>query len=214
MVHELLWFLRGDTNVRYLRENGITIWDEWARADGEVGPCYGKQWRKWFTGEDEDEYFHRDQIAEVIHEIKANPTSRRLIVSAWNVRDVPEMALPPCHVLFQFSVRNGRLSCHLYQRSADLFLGVPFNIASYALLTHMVAHVCNLKVGEFIHSFGDLHIYQNHLTQVEEQLMRAYRSLPRLKLDPSITDIDNFRYEHVELLDYDPHPAIKGIVAV
>lgn len=210
IVHELLWFLRGDSNVRYLREHGVTIWDEWARPDGELGPVYGVQWRSWPLPSGG----HVDQLAAVIDEIRQNPDSRRLLVSAWNVAALPEMALQPCHVLFQFYVEGGRLSCQLYQRSADVFLGVPFNIASYALLTHMVAQVCGLAVGEFVHTFGDVHLYQNHVAQADLQLAREPRALPRLRLDPSVTSIDAFRYEHVVVEGYDPHPAIKAPVAV
>jgi len=210
IVHELLWFLAGDTNVRYLQEQGVRIWDEWADERGDLGPVYGQQWRSWPAADGEAV----DQIAEVIAEIRKNPNSRRLIVSAWNPAAVKQMALPPCHCLFQFYVADGRLSCQLYQRSADIFLGVPFNIASYALLTHMVAQVTNLKLGEFIHTFGDAHLYLNHLEQAELQLARAPRPLPRLKLNPAIKDILGFRYEDVVFEDYDPHPAIKAKVAV
>jgi thymidylate synthase len=210
IVHELLWFLRGDTNVRSLNEAGVTIWDEWADADGELGPVYGRQWRAW-TGADGR---HIDQLSEVVERIKRDPDSRRLIVSAWNVADLPAMALAPCHTMFQFYVANGRLSCQLYQRSADLFLGVPFNIASYALLTHMVAQVCGLEVGDFVHSFGDVHIYSNHREQVETQLARAPLPLPTLWLDPAIDDLFAFRYEHIRFEDYQCHPAIKAPVAV
>lgn len=209
VVYELLWFLRGDTNVRWLNENGVTIWDEWADKDGELGPVYGYQWRSWNAS-----WFDIDQIQCAINQIKETPNDRGIIVSAWNVVDLSEMALRPCHVMFQFYVRNGKLSCQLYQRSADAFLGVPFNIASYALLTHMVAHVCNLGVGEFIHTFGDLHIYKNHLDQVKMQLEREPRPLPEVELDPDITDIDMFRFEDIWLHGYNPHPAIKGQVAV
>lgn len=210
IVHELLWFLRGDTNVRYLRENGVTIWDEWAGADGELGPIYGYQWRSWPAPQGR----HIDQIADVLKMIRETPDSRRLIVSAWNVADVPRMALPPCHALFQFYVADGRLSCQLYQRSADVFLGVPFNIASYALLTLMIAQVAGLAPGEFIHTFGDAHLYRNHLEQARMQLARAPRALPRMELDSSIRDLFAFRFENFALRDYDPHPAIKAAVAV
>ena len=211
IIHELLWFIQGDTNVRYLQEKGVTIWDEWAGPEGDLGPVYGKQWRRW-TGPDGQVH---DQLQDVIHQIKHNPTSRRLIVSAWNVADIPQMALAPCHALFQFYVRvDGSLSCQLYQRSADLFLGVPFNIASYALLLAMVAQVCGLQPGEFVHTFGDLHLYTNHMDQVHKQLGRDFRLLPRLWLDPTIKDIDAFREEHIRIDDYDPHPGIKAPIAV
>jgi thymidylate synthase len=210
IVHELLWFLQGDTNVRYLRENKVGIWDEWADAEGELGPVYGKQWRRW-SGPEGTEI---DQMRWVVEEIRRNPDSRRLIVSAWNVADLPKMALMPCHALFQFYVADGRLSCQLYQRSADIFLGVPFNIASYALLTHMVAQVTGLGVGDFVHTFGDLHLYSNHLEQAREQLARTPLPPPRLELDPSVTDLFDFRFEHVNIRDYQPHAAIKAPVAV
>jgi thymidylate synthase len=210
IVHELVWFLRGETNVRYLKENGVSIWDEWADADGELGPVYGRQWRSWACPDGRVV----DQIAWVVDEIKRNPDSRRLIVSAWNVADLPRMALMPCHALFQFYVANGRLSCQLYQRSADIFLGVPFNIASYALLTHMVAQVCDLGVGDFVHTFGDLHLYSNHLEQAQEQLARAPFPPPRLELDPSVRDLFDFRFEHINIRDYQAHAAIKAPVAV
>ena len=210
IVHELLWFLQGDTNVRYLQENKVGIWDEWADADGELGPVYGKQWRRW-SAPDGGEI---DQMKWVVEEIKRNPDSRRLIVSAWNVADLPRMALMPCHALFQFYVADGRLSCQLYQRSADIFLGVPFNIASYALLTHMVAQVTNLGVGDFVHTFGDLHLYSNHLEQAREQLARAPLPPPRLELDPSVTDLFDFRFEHIHIRDYQSHAAIRAPVAV
>jgi thymidylate synthase len=209
VVHELLWFLRGETNVRYLRENGVTIWDEWADANGELGPVYGHQWRRW-PGPDGP----IDQVANLVSEIRKSPDSRRLIVSAWNVADLPRMALQPCHALFQFYVAEGRLSCQLYQRSADVLLGVPFNLASYALLTHMIAQVTHLEVGEFVHTFGDVHLYSNHLEQADLQLAREPRPLPRLVLDPSIREVDAFRAEHVAFEGYDPHPAIKAPVAV
>lgn len=215
IVHELLWFLRGETNIEYLRENGVTIWDEWADEDGDLGPIYGKQWRSWrVAGEDEHGERCVDQLAEVIDEIRGDPDSRRLVVSAWNVADLPDMALPPCHLLFQFYVANGRLSCQLYQRSADVFLGVPFNIASYALLTMMVAQVTGLEPGEFVHTLGDAHLYDNHVEQALEQLAREPRPLPRMRIDPSVTSIDDFRYEHFTLEGYDPHPGIKAPVAV
>lgn len=215
ILHELLWFLRGDTNISYLQENGVSIWDEWADEDGDLGPVYGKQWRSWtVAGEDLHGPRTIDQIAEVIDEIKGEPDSRRLIVSAWNVADLPDMALPPCHLLFQFYVANGKLSCQLYQRSADIFLGVPFNIASYALLTMMVAQVTGLEPGDFIHTLGDAHLYDNHLAQAQTQLAREPRPLPQMRIDPSVQSIDDFRYEHFTLEGYDPHPAIKAPVAV
>jgi len=207
---ELLWFLRGETNVRWLQERGVKIWDEWADADGELGPVYGKQWRRW-SGPDGTEI---DQLSNLLEQIRSNPSSRRLIVSGWNPVDVPSMALPPCHTLYQFNVADGKLSCQLYQRSADMFLGVPFNIASYALLTTMVAKVCGLEPGEYIHTFGDAHIYSNHMDQVAEQLSRQPRSLPRLRLNPDATDLFGFEYEDIMLEDYDPHPGIKAPVAV
>ena len=211
IIHELLWFLKGDTNVRSLNEKGVTIWDEWAdKTTGELGPVYGAQWIRW-RGPDGAVI---NQIENVIAEIKRNSQSRRLIVSAWNVADIEKMALPPCHVLFQFYVRDGELSCQLYQRSADLFLGVPFNIASYALLTMMVAQVCDLRPGEFIHTFGDLHLYQNHLDQAHEQLSREFRPLPRMQLNPAVKNIYDFRFEDFVLSEYDPHPAIKAPIAV
>jgi thymidylate synthase len=210
VVHELLWFLQGSTNVAYLRENGVTIWDEWADARGELGPVYGYQWRSWPAPDGR----HIDQISEVVSQIRSNPDSRRLIVSAWNVADIPKMALAPCHALFQFHVAGGRLSCQLYQRSADMFLGVPFNIASYALLTLMVAQVTGLKPGELVHTLGDAHLYLNHLEQADEQLARAPRALPVMKLDPSVKDIFAFRYEDFTLEGYDPHPAIRAPIAV
>jgi thymidylate synthase len=211
IIHELLWFLRGDTNVGSLNEKGVTIWDEWAdKTTGELGPVYGAQWIRW-RGADGAVL---NQIDNVIAEIKRNPQSRRLIVSAWNVAEIKEMALPPCHVLFQFYVHDGELSCQLYQRSADLFLGVPFNIASYSLLTMMVAQVCDLRPGDFIHTFGDLHLYRNHLDQTREQLSRDFRHLPRMELSPSVKNIYDFRFEDFTLIDYDPHPAIKAPIAV
>jgi thymidylate synthase len=210
VIHELLWFLQGSTNVAYLRENGVTIWDEWADATGELGPVYGYQWRSWPAPDGR----HIDQISEVLAQIRRNPDSRRLVVSAWNVADIPKMALAPCHALFQFHVAEGRLSCQLYQRSADMFLGVPFNIASYALLTRMVAQVTGLKPGEFIHTLGDAHLYLNHLEQADEQLARAPRALPVLKLNPAVKDLFAFRYDDFTLEGYDPHPAIRAPIAV
>jgi thymidylate synthase len=210
IIHELLWFLAGDTNVRYLRENGVTIWDEWAAADGSLGRVDGAQWCDWRTADGRSIH----QLDQVIAQIKANPDSRRLIVSAWNPGEIPQMALPPCHALFQFFVLDGRLSCQLYQRSADLFLGVPFNIASYALLTQMVAQVCDLTPGDFVHTFGDLHLYANHLDQAREQLTRDFRPLPTMTLNPAIRDIHAFRYEDFTLTGYDPHLAIKAPIAV
>jgi thymidylate synthase len=210
IVHELLWFLKGETNIAYLKENGVSIWDEWANENGELGPVYGKQWRSW-EGADGAIV---DQVSEVINQIKKNPDSRRLIVSAWNVTDLPKMALMPCHVLFQFYVAEGKLSCQLYQRSADVFLGVPFNIASYALLTMMIAQVCNLQPGEFIHTFGDVHIYNNHLDQVSLQLSRKPYPLPTMKLNPDVKSIFDFKYEDFTLGNYEFHPPIKAPVAV
>jgi thymidylate synthase len=210
VIHELLWFLQGATNVKYLRENGVTIWDEWADAQGELGPVYGHQWRSWPAPDGRT----IDQMAEVVAQIRANPDSRRLIVSAWNVADIPRMALAPCHAFFQFYVCDGRLSCQLYQRSADIFLGVPFNIASYALLTMMVAQATGLRPGEFVHTLGDAHLYLNHLDQAREQLAREPRPLPVMRLDPAVTDLFAFRYEDFTLEGYDPHPAIKAPIAV
>ncbi len=212
---ELLWFLRGDTNVTWLRERGVTIWDEWAGADGDLGPVYGAQWRSWPTADGQ----HVDQLARVVESLRRDPDSRRHVVSAWNVADIPRMALAPCHVLFQFYVTPdaagpGRLSCQLYQRSADVFLGVPFNIASYALLTHLVAQVTGLDVGDFVHTLGDAHLYRNHLDQARLQLGREPRPLPTLWLEPSVRDLDGFTLEHIEVKDYDPHPGIKAPIAV
>ena len=210
IIHELLWFIRGETNIKYLHDNKVTIWDEWADANGELGPVYGYQWRSWTTPSGDT----IDQIANLIHMIKTNPDSRRLIVSAWNVADIDKMKLPPCHCLFQFYVADGRLSCQLYQRSADIFLGVPFNIASYALLTHMIAQVCGLKVGDFVHTFGDAHIYSNHLEQVDLQLTRTEFPLPTLKLNPDIKNIFDFKFEDIAIENYQFHDAIKAPVAV
>ena len=210
IIHELLWFLQGDTNIRYLKENGVKIWDEWAGEDGNLGPVYGKQWRSWTASDGRT----IDQISDVIEQIKCNPDSRRLIVSAWNVGELDQMALAPCHVLFQFYVSDGKLSCQLYQRSADIFLGVPFNIASYALLTLMMAQACGLKPGDFVHTFGDAHLYLNHLEQAELQLSREPRSLPVMHINPNVKNIFDFKFEDFSLDGYDPHPAIKAIVAV
>jgi len=210
IIHELLWFLQGDTNIKYLKENNVRIWDEWADENGNLGPVYGHQWRSW----PKPDGGTIDQISELVRMIKTNPDSRRLIVSAWNVADVENMALPPCHTLFQFYVADGKLSCQLYQRSADTFLGVPFNIASYALLTMMVAQVCGLKLGEFVHTFGDVHIYSNHLEQVQLQLSRDFRPLPIMKINPSVTNLFEFKFEDFTLENYNPHPSIKGAVAV
>ena len=210
IIHELLWFLRGETNTRYLKEHGVTIWDEWADEHGELGPVYGKQWRSWLAPDGRQ----IDQIADVVERIRKTPDSRRLIVSAWNVADVDQMALPPCHLLFQFYVAAGRLSCQMYQRSADVFLGVPFNIASYALLTLMVAQVTDLQPGEFIHTFGDAHLYNNHLDQTRLQLSRQPRPLPAMKINPAIKSLFDFRFEDFTLENYDPHPHIKAPVAV
>ncbi len=210
IIHELLWFLKGDTNIRYLRENKVSIWDEWADENGDLGPVYGHQWRSWPDGKGGT----IDQITQLVNNLKNNPDSRRHIVSAWNVADVDNMALPPCHTLFQFYVADGKLSCQLYQRSADTFLGVPFNIASYALLTLMLAQVCDLEPGDFVHTFGDAHLYSNHLEQAKTQLERQPRALPTMKLNPEIKDLFGFRYEDFELINYDPHPHIKAPVAV
>ena len=210
IFHELLWFLKGETNIKYLKDNGVTIWDEWADAEGNLGPVYGKQWRSWPTPGGG----HIDQISQLIEQIKKNPDSRRLIVSAWNVSEIPNMALPPCHLLFQFYVAEGKLSCQLYQRSADVFLGVPFNIASYALLTHMIAQVCGLQPGDFVHTFGDVHIYSNHMEQVQLQLSREPRALPQLQLNPEVKNIFDFTFDDISIVNYDPWPAIKAPVAV
>jgi len=210
IIHELIWFLKGETNVKYLRDNGVSIWDEWADETGELGPVYGSQWRSWPTPDGG----HIDQITQVINQIKTNPDSRRLIVSAWNVAEIENMALPPCHSFFQFYVANGKLSCQLYQRSADIFLGVPFNIASYALLTMMVAQVCGLEAGDFVHTLGDAHLYNNHLDQTRLQLSRECRPLPIMKLNPSVTNIFDFKFEDFGLENYDPHPHIKAAVAI
>ena len=210
IIYELLWFLKGDTNIKYLHDNKVTIWDEWADVNGDLGPIYGKQWRSWGTADGKSV----DQISQLIEQIKSNPDSRRLLVCAWNVGEIEQMALPPCHILFQFYVANGKLSCQLYQRSADIFLGVPFNIASYALFTMMIAQACGLECGEFIHTLGDAHIYSNHLEQVNLQLSRTPRSLPTMKLNPAKTNIFDFDYSDFTLENYDPHPHINGEVAV
>lgn len=210
IIHELLWFLKGETNIKYLKENGVSIWDEWADENGELGPVYGSQWRNWPTPNGQ----HIDQISQIIDQIKKTPNSRRIMVSAWNVSDVPNMALPPCHALFQFYVADGKLSCQLYQRSADVFLGVPFNIASYALLTMMVAQVCDLEPGDFIHTLGDAHLYSNHLEQTELQLSREHYPLPKMKINPEVKNIFDFKFEDFELVDYLYHPHIKAPVAV
>lgn len=210
IIIELLWFLKGDTNIKFLTDNNVRIWDEWADENGNLGPVYGHQWRSWPDGNGGT----IDQITKLVNQIKNNPDSRRLLVSAWNVADVDNMALPPCHTMFQFYVANGKLSCQLYQRSADTFLGVPFNIASYALLTMMLAQVCDLEVGDFVHTFGDAHIYSNHMEQVELQLSREPRPLPTMEINPAIKDIFSFKYEDFNLINYDPHPHIKGAVAV
>ena len=210
IIHELLWFLQGETNVKYLKDNGVSIWNEWADENGELGPVYGSQWRSWKGANGET----IDQITQVINQIKTNPDSRRLIVSAWNVADVNKMALPPCHAFFQFYVANGKLSCQLYQRSADVFLGVPFNIASYALLTMMVAQVCDLGLGDFVHTLGDAHLYSNHIEQANLQLSRDFKALPELKINPEVKDIFGFKFDDFELIGYEPHPHIKAAVAV
>ena len=210
IIHELLWFLKGDTNIRYLKEHGVSIWDEWADADGNLGPVYGYQWRNWPTPDGR----HIDQIAQVIQQLKTNPDSRRIIVSAWNVADVETMALPPCHAFFQFYVADGKLSCQLYQRSADIFLGVPFNIASYALLTMMMAQVTGLKLGDFVHTLGDAHLYLNHLEQAQLQLAREPHPLPHMRINPAVTDLFDFTYDDFELVGYEHHPHIKAPVAV
>lgn len=210
IIHELLWFLKGDTNIKYLNDNGVSIWDEWADDKGELGPVYGHQWRSWPTPEG----LQIDQIANLVHMIKTNPDSRRLIVSAWNVAEIGKMALPPCHCLFQFYVADGKLSCQLYQRSADIFLGVPFNIASYALLTLMIAQVCGLKPGDFVHTLGDAHLYLNHIEQAKLQLSRDERPLPDLHMNPHVTNLFDFKFEDFELVGYDPHPTIKAPIAV
>ena len=210
IIHELLWFLKGDTNIKYLKENGVRIWDEWADDNGDLGHVYGYQWRSWPTPDGR----HIDQISNIIDQIKNNPNSRRIIVSAWNVGEIEEMALPPCHAFFQFYVADGKLSCQLYQRSADVFLGVPFNIASYAILTHMVAQVCNLEVGDFIHTLGDAHLYSNHMEQTNLQLSREPKKLPTIKLNPAVKNIFDFKFEDFEIVGYESHPHIKGEVAV
>lgn len=210
IIHELLWFLSGDTNIKYLKENGVKIWDEWADEEGNLGPVYGSQWRSWPTADGR----HIDQITNIINQIKKTPNSRRIIVNAWNVAEIENMALPPCHAFFQFYVADGKLSCQLYQRSADTFLGVPFNIASYALLTMMVAQVCNLKPGDFIHTLGDAHLYSNHIDQARLQLSRDIRTLPTMKINPEVTDLFDFKFEDFTLENYDPHPHIKAAVAV
>ncbi|MBC7370158.1 MAG: thymidylate synthase [Bdellovibrionaceae bacterium] len=210
IFHELLWFLKGDTNIQYLKDNKVSIWDEWADEHGDLGPVYGKQWRSWQAPDGTK----IDQIANVVEQIKTNPDSRRLMVVAFNPGEVDQMALPPCHAFFQFYIANGKLSCQLYQRSADIFLGVPFNIASYALLVHMIAQACDLKVGEFIHTMGDAHIYSNHMEQVKLQMQREFKPLPRLTLNPAVKDLFEFKFEDITVTGYDPHPAIKGEVAV
>ncbi|MFA8451011.1 MAG: thymidylate synthase [Bacteroidales bacterium] len=210
IIHELLWFIKGETNIKYLKENKVRIWDEWADENGDLGPIYGYQWRSWPTPKGK----HIDQIAQLVHDLKNNPDSRRHIVCAWNVGQIEEMALPPCHCLFQFYVAEGKLSCQLYQRSADAFLGVPFNIASYAILCMMLAQVCDLKLGEFIHSFGDVHIYNNHIDQVKLQLSREPKALPSMLINPEVKDINNFSFEDFELVNYDAHPHIKGQVSI
>ena len=210
IIHELLWFLKGDTNIKYLKENGVRIWDEWADSDGNLGPVYGYQWRSWPSSSGK----HIDQITQLIDQIKSNPDSRRLIVSAWNVGEIENMALPPCHAFFQFYVADGKLSCQLYQRSADIFLGVPFNISSYALMTMMIAQVCDLELGDFVHTFGDAHIYSNHFEQANLQLSRKPKSLPKMKINQDVKNIFDFSFEDFELLDYNPHPHIKAPIAI
>jgi thymidylate synthase len=210
IIHELLWFLKGDTNIQYLKENNVSIWDEWADEEGNLGPVYGSQWRSWPAADGR----HIDQIKQVLDQIKNNPDSRRIIVSAWNVGEIDKMALPPCHAFFQFYVADGKLSCQLYQRSADTFLGVPFNIASYALLTMMMAQVCGLKPGDFVHTLGDAHLYSNHLEQARLQLTRDFRPLPQMKMNPNVKGLFDFKYEDFELVNYDPHPHIKAAVAI
>ena len=210
IIHELLWFLKGDTNIGYLKENKVSIWDEWADENGDLGPVYGSQWRSWPTANGES----IDQIKQILKQIKETPDSRRIIVSAWNVAEIPGMALPPCHAFFQFYVANNKLSCQLYQRSADTFLGVPFNIASYALLTMMIAQVCDLELGDFVHTLGDAHLYSNHLDQAKLQLERDFRPLPTMKINPDVKDLFEFKFEDFELLNYDPHPHIKAAVAI
>jgi thymidylate synthase len=210
IIHELLWFLKGDTNIQYLKENNVSIWDEWADENGNLGPVYGSQWRSWPAADGR----HIDQITQVLDQLKNNPDSRRIIVSAWNVGEIDKMALPPCHAFFQFYVADDKLSCQLYQRSADTFLGVPFNIASYALLTMMMAQVCGLKPGDFVHTLGDAHLYSNHLEQAKLQLTRDFRPLPQLKINPEVKDLFDFKYEDFELVNYDPHPHIKAAVAI
>lgn len=210
IIHELLWFLKGDTNIKYLKDNGVSIWDDWADAEGNLGPVYGYQWRSWPTPDGK----HIDQITQVVDMIKNNPDSRRMIVSAWNVGEIDKMKLPPCHAFFQFYVANGKLSCQLYQRSADIFLGVPFNIASYALLTMMIAQACNLQVGDFVHTLGDAHLYSNHIEQANLQLSRDFRKLPAMKINPVVKSIFDFKFEDFTLEGYDPHPHIKAEVAV
>jgi thymidylate synthase len=210
ILHELLWFLKGETNIKYLKDNGVSIWDEWADAEGNLGPVYGSQWRRWQATDGRT----IDQITQVIKQIKTNPDSRRMIVSAWNVGEIDKMKLPPCHAFFQFYVADGKLSCQLYQRSADIFLGVPFNIASYAILTMMIAQVCDLQLGEFVHTLGDAHLYSNHIEQANLQLSRDFRALPTLKINPTVKDIFEFKFEDFSLEGYDPHPHIKAAVAV
>ena len=210
IIHELLWFLKGDTNIAYLKDNKVSIWDEWADENGDLGPVYGSQWRSWPIGNGES----IDQIKQILEQIKEAPDSRRIIVSAWNVSEIPRMALPPCHAFFQFYVANNKLSCQLYQRSADTFLGVPFNIASYALLTMMIAQVCDLELGDFVHTLGDAHLYSNHLEQAKLQLERDFRPLPTMKINPDVKDLFEFKFEDFELLNYDPHPHIKAAVAI